>query len=177
MAARECLQCGLMRTLRLLTMGGLLAALAACGQGSDVATGEGGDKDYLSMKPEEVCKLLTVDEASQAMKPITTDELTASGEQQNSLPACRYGAGEGKAYLLLSIHQSSAMGGDEDAEKVTVAGKEALQTRPSTGCSVAVPLDDQHYLLAIAESWKSDDEESCQAATEALEKAYPRLSN
>ena len=169
-----------MRTsLRMLAVGAVLAAapvLTACGQGEVSAARDDGDRDYRAMQPKQVCQLLTAEEAAQIMKPLTTDRLTPSGEQHNSLPACNYGAGDGAKYLMLSIHQSSALGEDDDAEKVSVAGKQALQMRPFTGCSVAIPLEKQLYLLAIVESWESGDEESCTAATEALAKAYPRLT-
>ncbi|MGH3431673.1 MAG: DUF3558 family protein [Thermocrispum sp.] len=163
--------------LRCLMLGGLLAAVVACDDGAQDPGGPGAGGDYLALTPEQVCELLSVDEATKLMRPITEDKLTMKGEDGNS-PGCRYGAGEGKAYLNVKILQSSMMGKDEEDgdEKVTVAGQEAVQMRPSSGCSVAITLEPELFLVAIAESWESGDEESCAAARGALDKAYPRLS-
>lgn len=151
---------------RFLLVCGLLAVLTACGQDAD---------DYRSMSPEDVCGLLTADEARGMMAKISDDPIDPAGEMMGQLPGCRYGSEDGKPYLTVSIHQSSQVKAGEK-EKVTVAGQDALEEDSDGSCSVFVPLEEPLYLLAIAESW-DPAKDACPVARAAAEKAYPRLTD
>lgn len=126
------------------------------------------------MTPAQVCALLPVDKARDLMKDVTDEKLTAAEETSVKLPACRYGSREGKPYLRVSIHQTSQLKEGGDVTTATVAGQKALQEGSDGSCSVFIPLDDNLYLLAIAESWDAD-KDTCPIARDALETAYPKL--
>ncbi|MGH3756922.1 hypothetical protein [Actinophytocola sp.] len=153
-----------------LALCGLAAFLAACGDDTDA-----GAADYREMSPDEVCELVTVDEARDLMTDITDESLTPTKETSVGLPACRYGSGEGKPYLKVSIHQSSQLEVGGDVVATTVAGQEVLQEDTGGSCSVSVPLDEVLYLLAIVESW-DPDKDTCPVARDAIAKASPRLT-
>lgn len=156
-------------TRRCVVLCCLAVVLTACGDDAEPV-------DYKAMTPDEVCELVTVDEARELMKGITDEPVAAKNDTKpgvsGDLPACRYESGEGNPYLQVSIYQSSGVGGD----KITVAGQDARRQRPDDhSCSVSIPLEERLSLLAIVESW-DPREESCTPASQALEKAFPRLS-
>lgn len=153
---------------RCLVLCGLVAVLVACGSAGDDA------KDYRAMTEDEVCALLPVDEARDLMKDITDESLNATKETLVDLPACRYGSGDGRPYLKVSIHQSSQIKARDDVTTTTVLGKEALERDADGSCSVFVPLAEHLYLLALVESW-DPDKDTCPVAWKAAKSAYPRL--
>jgi hypothetical protein len=161
---------------RCVVLCSLTVVLTACGDDGDTGSGAGGG-DFREKTPKEICGLVTVAEARDLMKDLADedDPIDPAEETSVSLPACRYGSEDGKPYLRVSIQQTSKAGGD-DPTRTTVAGQEALQQSSDGSCSVFVPLEDNLYLLAIAESW-NPEKDACPAARGAVEKAYPRLTS
>jgi len=156
---------------RCLVLCGLAAVLVACGSDDDA----GDAKDYRETTAAEVCDLMTVDEARDLMKDFTDESLTATEETSVGLPACRYGSGDGKPFLRVSVHQSSRLKAGGDVVATTVAGQQALQEDQDRSCSVFVPLSDNLYLLVIVESWDPAND-TCPVAREAAGKAFPKLT-
>lgn len=153
-------------TGRCLVLCGLLTALTACGES---------DKDYRAMPATEICELLPVDKVRDLMKDITDERLDASEERSVDLPACRYGSGEGKPYLRISVHQSSRLEEGGDVVSTTVADQKALQEDSGGSCSVFVPLAENLYLLTIVEAW-DPAKDPCPVAHQAAGTAYPKLT-
>lgn len=137
-----------------------------------------GGKGYDEWDSQQMCELLTKDEAEKLVREATggDGQVKSEPDPKNSLmysPGCHFRPDPGSS-VSVDVHRTHVP--PDEGSAIEIAGTKAYQESSDNSCSVAIPLEEeQYYFWVIVQDFSAED--LCKSAVRVAEVAYPKFES